>query len=441
MMGKAQSLEPKLFYGRLNVSDRIPRDYPLRRIKEMVDFGFVRKEVAALYGYNGNESLDPALVLKLQFLLFYENVRSERELMRVLAMRLDWLWFCGMDIDAEIPDHSVLSKARRRWGLETYEKVFVQVLQTCLEAGLVEAGTEHVDSSLLKANASVDSRIPRRLWEQLEQADRQEQTQEQGIPPDESDPGPPAREADGPWPQSVRTPPPLEDTQACQLPPPPQGPFNTRMVSRTDPDSATMKRRGRGTVLGYLDHSLIDDKCGVIISTIATPADYDDGALLPALLDKQRGYLQQSPRRVVGDSAYGTEANRELLGQEGIRAYLRRRRGGGKLPGDWTEHLPDDCDPRRAKLLMRRRNIVAEGRFATAHVRHGHRQCRWRRRWRVQIQCYLVATVQNIGKLIRYARRLRPANAAAVAIAGARTSLTAFLLRLPQLRLPTVGSC
>jgi len=202
-----------------------------------------------------------------------------------------------------------------------------------------------------------------------------------------------------------------------------------------------MKRRGRGTVLGYLDHSLIDDKCGVIISTIATPADYDDGALLPALLDKQRGYLQQSPRRVVGDSAYGTEANRELLGQEGIRAYLRRRRGGGKLPGDWTEHLPDDCDPRRAKLLMRRRNIVAEGRFATAHVRHGHRQCRWRRRWRVQIQCYLVATVQNIGKLIRYARRLRPANAAAVAIAGARTSLTAFLLRLPQLRLPTVGSC
>jgi len=195
MMGKAQSLEPKLFYGRLNVSDRIPRDYPLRRIKEMVDFGFVRKEVAALYGYNGNESLDPALVLKLQFLLFYENVRSERELMRVLAMRLDWLWFCGMDIDAEIPDHSVLSKARRRWGLETYEKVFVQVLQTCLEAGLVEAGTEHVDSSLLKANASVDSRIPRRLWEQLEQADRQEQTQEQGIPPDESDPGPPARGA------------------------------------------------------------------------------------------------------------------------------------------------------------------------------------------------------------------------------------------------------
>ena len=27
-------------------------------------------------------------------------------------MRLDWLWFLGYDIDSEVPDHSVLSKAR-----------------------------------------------------------------------------------------------------------------------------------------------------------------------------------------------------------------------------------------------------------------------------------------------------------------------------------------
>jgi transposase len=414
MMGKPQSLEPKLFYTRVNISERIPSDYPLRRVKELVDFAFVRKEVKGFYGYNGNVSLDPPLVLKLQFLLFYENVRSERELMKILPLRLDWLWFCDLDLDAAVPDHSVLSKARQRWGLETYEKVFIHILRQCAREGLIGASTEHVDSTLLKGNASVDSRIPRKLWERLEQARNQEQTTQYPQASDDSDNAPPTQGADVPaHPPVTRTPPPPEDTQASQLPPPPQGPFNTRTVSRTDPDSATMKRRGRGTILGYLDHSLMDDKHGVIISTIATPADYDDGAMLPALLDKQQQYLQRLPDRVVGDSAYGTEANRELFGQQGIQAYLKQRTGRHKLTGDWTDYLPDDCDPRRAKQLMKRRSIVAEGRFATAHVRHGHRQCRWRRRWRVQIQCYLVAMVQNIGKLIRYARRLPPAVAAA----------------------------
>lgn len=44
-------------------------------------------------------------------LLVRYNVRSERELMDTLPERLDWLWFLGLDLDSEIPHHSVLSKA------------------------------------------------------------------------------------------------------------------------------------------------------------------------------------------------------------------------------------------------------------------------------------------------------------------------------------------
>ncbi len=49
-------------------------------------------------------------------LLFLYDVPSEPELMRTLPYRLDWLWFLGYDLDSEVPDHSVLSKARSRWG-------------------------------------------------------------------------------------------------------------------------------------------------------------------------------------------------------------------------------------------------------------------------------------------------------------------------------------
>ena len=39
-----------------------------RRVRAAVDFGFVRQEVAPCYGYNGNESVDPEVILKLSTL-------------------------------------------------------------------------------------------------------------------------------------------------------------------------------------------------------------------------------------------------------------------------------------------------------------------------------------------------------------------------------------
>ncbi len=111
MMGKQPHPQEKLFYYNLNLDERVPPDHPLRRIRALVDFDFVSGKVESLYGKNGNVSVPPPVILKLMFLLFYENVSSERELMKTLPMRLDWLWFLDFDLDSEVPDHSVLSKA------------------------------------------------------------------------------------------------------------------------------------------------------------------------------------------------------------------------------------------------------------------------------------------------------------------------------------------
>jgi transposase len=92
MMGKPNQLEPKLFYHGISLEQRIPTEHPLRKIKQLVDFNFIRSKVADLYGSRGNESVDPAVILKLMFLLFYENVKSERALMSQISFRLDWLW-------------------------------------------------------------------------------------------------------------------------------------------------------------------------------------------------------------------------------------------------------------------------------------------------------------------------------------------------------------
>ena len=97
------------------------------------------------------------VILKMMFLLFYDNVSSERELMRIIPERLDYLWFLGYGLNDEIPDHSVLSKARARWGSEVFEKLFVRTVAACVHAGRVEGAKIHMDGSLIKANASTDA--------------------------------------------------------------------------------------------------------------------------------------------------------------------------------------------------------------------------------------------------------------------------------------------
>jgi transposase len=156
MMGIKEEQGPKLFY-RFNLSNRIPLEHPLRQLKSLLKLDFMYKELKPKYGERGNVSIAPPVLMKMMLLLVLYNVPSERELMRTLPYRLDWLWFLGYDIDEEIPNHSVLSKARKRWGEELFQKLFVEVLNLALESGLIDGNKIFVDSSLVDAAASKNS--------------------------------------------------------------------------------------------------------------------------------------------------------------------------------------------------------------------------------------------------------------------------------------------
>ena len=56
MMG-SQEPQKEMFSYQIDLDQRVRPENPLRRIREAIDFGFVRTEVAALYGANGNESV------------------------------------------------------------------------------------------------------------------------------------------------------------------------------------------------------------------------------------------------------------------------------------------------------------------------------------------------------------------------------------------------
>jgi Transposase domain (DUF772) len=46
--------------------------------------------------------------------------------MAIVGERLDYMWFLEFELDEEIPNHSVLSKARRRWGRKVFEELFIK---------------------------------------------------------------------------------------------------------------------------------------------------------------------------------------------------------------------------------------------------------------------------------------------------------------------------
>ncbi len=96
MMGRENPPQPSLFYTGINLDKRVRIDHMLRKAARLVDFDFVYGKVRESYGYNGNVSVPPPMILKLMLLLVLYNVRSERELMATLPERLDWLCVVGV---------------------------------------------------------------------------------------------------------------------------------------------------------------------------------------------------------------------------------------------------------------------------------------------------------------------------------------------------------
>jgi transposase len=145
----------------VNLDRLVPDDNFYRKLETQLDLSFVRDLVKATYKPFGRPSIDPVVFFKLQLIMFFEDIRSERQLMQTVAMRLDHRWYIGFDLDEPVPDHSSLSKIRDRYGLAVFQCFFEQIVQMCSDAGLVWGGELHFDGTMVRANAAYDQQVPR----------------------------------------------------------------------------------------------------------------------------------------------------------------------------------------------------------------------------------------------------------------------------------------
>lgn len=109
----------------------------------------------------GCPSVDPVVFFKLQLVMFFEGVRSERLLLRLVADLLSDRWYLGYNLDEPLPDPSSLTRIRTRYGLDIFRRFFEAIVEQCQQAGLVWGKELYFDATYVLADASLDSLTPR----------------------------------------------------------------------------------------------------------------------------------------------------------------------------------------------------------------------------------------------------------------------------------------
>jgi transposase len=157
MMGRQARDQSQLFY-LFNLEERIPTSHLLRRINPIVTrvLADLREKLAPFYSDIGRPSIDPELMIRMLIVAYCYGIRSERKLCEEVNLHLAYRWFCRLDLDDKIPDHSTFSVNRHGRFRESdiFRQIFEAVVRECMDADLVKGEGFAVDASVIEGNAS-----------------------------------------------------------------------------------------------------------------------------------------------------------------------------------------------------------------------------------------------------------------------------------------------
>jgi len=307
MMGQQPQTESLFYYFRLE--DQIPEDHLLRLLDHYVDFSFVRERLKSFYSSTGRPSIDPEVLLRLLLVGYLYGITSERRLLEEVKMHLAYRWFTRLGFEQEIPDHSTFSKNRhgrfRQSGV--FREVFEEIVRRCLEAGLVEGQNLAVDGTMVGANASRQSRVPR---EQLKEAAQLSRTVQEYLAE-------------------------LEQVNPVS---------DAEMISTTDPDAILTTKGGGTAMMAYYDNYLIDAASRVILGVEATPALSRQEMVAARRMIARVKELGLRPESLGADKAYGSGEFLAWLLARGVQPHIpvidRRHQTGGHFTRDQFRYEP-----------------------------------------------------------------------------------------------------
>jgi transposase len=324
MMGR-QATKREYFVS-VSLDEYVPEDHLLRAVDHFLDLSEFRQHIAGSYSHTGRPSIDPELMIRMLIIGYCYGIRSERRLCEEVGTNLAYRWFCRLGLKDKVPDHSSFSKNRhgRFRDSDAFRELFDSVLRRCIMEGLVRGEGFATDASIIKADAQRQRGKPGEEvvdWSNPEQASR------------------PVREYLAAL------------DQANPLPTPP------KVISLTDPASS-WTAAGGPAFFAYSTNYLVDLKAGMIVDVEASAVNKTAEAdATRTMIERVAQKFAMKPRRLVGDTNYGTAA---MLG------WLVEEKGIAPHIPVWDKSSHDDATFERADFIFDAKNnryVCPAGKF------------------------------------------------------------------------------
>jgi transposase len=264
-----QECQPELFVI-ANIEQMIPKNHLLRKIDKSLNLSFVRKLTAHLYcENNGRPSVDPETYFRMQLIAYFYGIDSDRRLCEEVTFNLAYRWYCKFSLQDEVPDHSSMTRIRDRLGEETFKKVFEEIVEICRKNGLVKAKSVMIDASLVKADAVLNSLVPKNAT-----------------------------------PEEIEKRPSMIQGNHYK---------NQTHQSCSDPDASLAGKAGVAKGLYYKLHQTIDSESKVILDPHVTTGSISDGTQFIERIEAVEESTGTKIKEVIADRGYGGGENQEYL--------------------------------------------------------------------------------------------------------------------------------
>ena len=423
----------------------VPKDHLLRCIEKVIEFGFIHELVAPYYcADNGRPALDPTLMFKALFIGYLFGIRSERRLVEEIKVNVAYRWFLHLKLTEDVFDASTLSQNRKRRfnGTDVAQVIFDRIVEQAIAHGLVEGSVLYTDSTHLKANASknkydlaVVSKSRSDYWDDLDEAINQDRKAHGKKPMKEKPRQPTEKET-----KISRT-----DPQAGYMvrDGKPKGFFyldhrtvDGRLGIITDTHATPANVHDSIVYLSRLDRQR--QRFGFAVTSVGLDAGYATSGIAKGLEERDilgvTGYRNPTPPKpgMMRKKSFVYEPAQDAYRcpQGQLIAYATTDRTGYRhYKSDpticrscpllatcttnagacrtITRHVWQDARERTdahrltpwGKAIYKRRKETVERSFADAKELHGHRYARFRSLAKVNFQCLLAATAQNIKKI------------------------------------------
>ena len=303
----------------------------------------------------GRPGLPPGVYFRMLMAGYLEGIGSERGIAWRCRDSISLREFLGYGLAKTPPEHSTLSKTRKRLSLEAHGSVFGWVLERLRESGLLRGKTVGVDSTTLEANAAMRAIVRRDdgteydAWlEQLARA------------------------------SGIETPT-RQDLAKLDRKRPKKG-SNKDWKHPHDPEARITKMKDGRTRLAHKLEVGVDMETGAVAGVTVQTMDGGDTASLPVTLDETERQLAKvgaEPKEVVGDKGYHSNATMTGVKDRGLRSYVSEpNRGRRKWKGKRDAQKAVYGNRRRIRGNRGEAAAAAEGREAGADVRAPARERR-----------------------------------------------------------------